>query len=236
MPQRRWQVAVRESDAAKALCDELGVPCELVERGDEVLAYAEFPDGQHAQHAPEALELAQKAVNRLNAVLSVAAPSRSALAAMGYVREISSDGRISGTTVLQGKGGVISLVAGSSGSAASGRRAIAVRAHELMQADANFAAALHLYSAAKEDFRMLYIVLEYVRDAASGGIGTPKQRWNALEAKGWALPADLTRFKDTAHDLYRHVPRPTANEMPLGEAVNLLRQMLRCWLVTALPQ
>jgi hypothetical protein len=97
-------------------------------------------------------------------------------------------------------------------------------------ADENFREAVKAFNAEPKNYKDLYIAYETVRKGVS-----KSNNYKSLLDLGWATNDELDRFHDTAHPRRHGLPntkpkkRPDLPELPLSEAVELVRRLLTKW-------
>ena len=96
---------------------------------------------------------------------------------------------------------------------------------ELRAKDDDFDAACAVFGSAGDDYRLLYVALEYIRNSVMPD-GDNRKKWEALAATGWVEPERLKHFKETAHT-YRHALPKLPQELEIREAKEMLRQLIR---------
>lgn len=154
-----------------------------------------------------------------------------------YVREHATDGTVLGKHAFISVGTAVMVLTGGrmqtsvDGAPISPVRSPAERAKALSDIDPEFRQASAMLADAKDDFRQLYVIYEYVRNSICGNA----KNWEMLVAKGWATATELDHFRTTANLLHRHRPSPLEKPMKPGDARELIRRLMGCWVDDKMP-
>jgi hypothetical protein len=187
--------------------------------------------------AGDARGLAETELRHIGAALAVAVSYLPAMGIGRYVREHGADGKVLSQHTFIAVGTAVLVMAGGrmqttvDGVPIGPERSSAERVYALADVDPEFRQASVMLADAKDDFRQLYVIYEYVRNSICGNA----QNWKTLVVKGWASEAELVLFRKTANDLHRHKPSPFSSSMKASEARELIRRLMGCWVDTKMP-
>ncbi|MEQ1537487.1 MAG: hypothetical protein ABL928_01050 [Sphingorhabdus sp.] len=187
--------------------------------------------------AEEARVRAAAELRHIGAALAVAVSFLPIMGIGRYVKEHATDGAVLGKHAFISVGTAITVMAGGrmktsvDGVPINPERSSAERAKSLSDVDPEFRQASVLLAEANYDFRQLYVIFEYVRNAICGNA----KNWEILVEKGWATKPELVHFRDTANFLHRHRPLPFENPMKSRDARELIRRLMRCWVDDKMP-
>ena len=182
---------------------------------------------------------AVKTTELWNAALTLIDPNYKGLKTGEYIQRLGENGEVESTNAfIQPSSATLRLYASpvrvTYNSSTQDIRSYPERVIDLMRKCSEFDSAVRIFSTGQHDFKLLYIVMEYIRD----GVGRPAKGmmpWLGLKAKNWASGEALLRFRHTANDLHRHKRTPSSADMSIGEARTLVAGLLECWCNELMP-
>jgi len=229
---RRWRIGIVTEGIARHVVDQqLGLDL-YQEEGRAPGLFLGDPQFNGIDDPNVIREKGRELVIDIGAAVAVADARAGSVGFADSVFTVLDDGTLGGAHhFMRAETGVFAI-AWCSLDGTSQTRPVAQRALELIRADPEFGAAAKLYATAGEDFRLLYVVLEFIRDAAGGVHGSP---WTSLKSASWAPWPEINRFKDVTNNLHRHRPMPTGRTMSGSEARSLIGTLLCQWVDAKIP-
>lgn len=241
IPHDRWRISLEGHNFdALSIAEEFDRELVWHDCGGKRLPFLSMAKIVKAATQSEVREQARNYLEELNSTLAIAISGYAPVGLGPYVEQLASDGTSLGIgatvevepAIIRIRGGNVTLSIG--GSPVPRAQSLAQRIVILRDQDANFDAACAIFGVAGIDYRVLYVVLEYIRNATHPN-GDNKSRWAALKGKKWIDWDRVDHFRETAQT-YRHALPKLQHELEVREAQEILRTLITAMVEDRVPR